>query len=79
MPDDRKTTNEPPIAPGLARDDEAAEERGIDTERQADDASPHRDEAIVAPTRPGARASARYRPRRRSSADPPRRTGTHRR
>jgi hypothetical protein len=46
MPDDRKTTNEPPIAPGLARDDEAAEERGIDTERHADDASPHRDEAI---------------------------------
>jgi hypothetical protein len=44
MTDDRKTTDEPPIAPGLARDDEAAAERGIETERPADDESPHRDE-----------------------------------
>jgi hypothetical protein len=43
---DRDTTNEPPIAPGLARDDEAAAERGIETERPADDPSPHRTESL---------------------------------
>ncbi len=47
MPDhDRTTTNEPPIAPGLAHDDEKAAERGIRTERPVDDGSPARDESL---------------------------------
>ncbi len=46
MPDDKNTTNEPPIAPGLAHDDEEAAARGIDTEKAAEDASPHRSEPI---------------------------------
>jgi hypothetical protein len=48
MNDDRKTTDEPPIAPGLARDDQAAAEQGIETERGTEDADPHRDEPIGA-------------------------------
>lgn len=46
MTDDRKSTDEAPIAPGLARDDEAAKEHGIETERPADDASPARNESL---------------------------------
>jgi hypothetical protein len=46
MADHDRTTNEPPIAPGLAHDDEEAAERGIRTEQPVEDGSPARDEAI---------------------------------
>jgi hypothetical protein len=44
--DDRTTTDEPPIARGLAHDDAEAAEHGIETERGVDDPSPQADEAL---------------------------------
>jgi hypothetical protein len=46
MSEHDRTTNEPPIAPGLAHDDEEAAERGIVTERGVDDTSPQADAPI---------------------------------
>ena len=48
MSDDDRTQNttEPPIAPGLARDDEKAAEQGISTEGAPDDESPARDKVL---------------------------------